>query len=180
MRALDRDLIGFLKQLSSIMPIKPGFKYAGFEDFYLKRGHLYPTAPYTGPEARAILDRLTHVTEAPAQKQCFYNAQKLAAHGDFGYAEGYVAKEGLPIALHHAWATYRGKPVDITLRDLDDPNTKDPVKLLARAAKNLTRAAYYGLAFPRAAFLRVWHTEGTARAVIEDWKRGFPLLRGSK
>ena len=180
MRGLDKDLVGFLKQLSSFMPIRPGFKYSGFEDFYLKRGHLFPHAPFTGPEAREIMRKLSTSGITPQQGQCFLNAQTLAAHGEFGYAEGYVLREGLPLAIHHAWATYKGKPVDVTLRDRDEKTTRDPAKLLARASANLARAAYYGVEFRRASFLRVWHTEGVARAVIEDYKRGFPLLRGSK
>lgn len=107
------------------------------------------------------------------------NAQKLAATGDLGYAEGYVLPKGFPLAIHHAWATYKGKPVDVTMRRGDDvADTIGPKRLLARASDNLASAAYYGVAFPRKDFLRVWHKEGIARAVIEDARRNFPLLRG--
>lgn len=180
MRQLDSDLISFMKQVASIHPERPGFKYRSFEEFYLKKGHLYPHTGYTEAEAKEILKRFARVNDPPAQKQCFYNAQKLAAFGDFQYAEGYIAIEGMPIALHHAWAVYKGKPVDVTIRREDDGMTKDPVRLLARASANLKRAAYYGVEFKRAAFLRVWNDEGIARAMVEDWKGGFALLRGKK
>jgi hypothetical protein len=178
-RQIDESLIGYLKQMAGFMPKRSGWKYSGFEDFYLKRGHLFPHAPYTDAEARAIPRKLAGQGDIPKQKECFLNAQRLAAHGDFGYAEGYVLVEGMPLAIHHAWAVLKGKPVDITLRDgaLD---TRDPVKLLERASRNLSRAAYYGVAFRRASFLRVWYTEKMARAVVDDYKRGFPLLRGER
>lgn len=180
MRGLGKDLISFMKQVASIHPKRPGFKYNSFEEFYLKRGHLFPTAPFTPAEEKYLFDRFLDLNDPPRQKQCFFNAQKLASTGELGYAEGYVAVEGMPIALHHAWAVYKGKPVDVTLRRGDDPDTIGPKKLLARASANLVRAAYYGVEFRRASFLRVWHTEGVARAVLEDYKRGFPLLRGVK
>jgi len=179
MRKLDANLISFLKQLAAIHPKRPGFKYNSFEEFYLKKGHLYPHAPYTDAEEQVIFNRLLEVPDAPTQKQCFYNAQKLAMTGELSYAEGYVLVKDLPIALHHAWAVYKGKPVDVTIRRGGDVDTKVPAKLLVRASENLSRASYFGVAFPRAAFLRVWHTEGIARAVIEDYKHNFPLLRGS-
>jgi len=181
MRVLDKNLISFMKQLAAIHPKRPGFKFSCFEDYYLKKGHLYPHAPFTPAEEKFLFNRFLELGEPPRQKQCFYNAQKLAATGDLGYAEGYVLTEGLPLALHHAWAVYKGKPVDVTIRRGDDTaDTRVPAKLLARASANLSRCAYYGVAFPRAAFLRVWHTEGIARAVIEDFRRNFPLLRGVK
>lgn len=180
-RGIDRDLISFMKQVASIHPKRPGFKFNSFEEFYLKRGHLYPHAPYTPAENKFLFDIFLGLGDAPRQKQCFFNAQKLAATGELGYAEGYIAVEGMPIALHHAWAVLNGKPVDVTIRRGDDTaDTFVPKKLLARASANLIRAAYYGVEFKRAAFLRVWHTEGVARAVIEDYKRNFPLLRGVK
>lgn len=181
MRALDKNLISMMKQIASIHPKRPGFKFNSFEEFYLKQGHLYPHTPFTTSEEKYLFGKFLEIPEPPRQKQCFYNAQKLAATEDFGYAEGYVLAEGIPIALHHAWAVYKGKPVDLTIRRGDDnADTIGPKKLLARASGNLLRCAYYGVAFKRASFLRVWHTEGIARAVIEDFKRNFPLLRGAK
>jgi len=181
MRDLDKDLIGFLKQLSKIHPKRPGWKYNSFEEFYLAQGHLYPHAPFTPLEEKFLFRQFLELQDAPRQKQCFFNAQKLAATGALGYAEGYVLSEGLPLALHHAWAVYNGKPVDVTIRRGDDTaDTIGPKKLLARASANLSRCAYYGVAFKRASFLRVWHTEGVARSVIEDYKANFPLLRGAK
>lgn len=177
-RQLNANLIHYLKQVSAMMPKRPGYKYRGFEGFYLAKGHQYPHAPYTEAEAKAIVNGIAETSFVPAIKQCFFNAQKLAALGGFGYAEGYVLTDDLPIPIHHAWAVYHGKPVDVTIRRGEDKMTKDPVKLLVRASQNVVRAAYYGVEFQKAKFLAVWHEEGTARAMVDDWKHGFPLLRG--
>jgi len=177
-RQLDENLLSYLKQVSSIYPKRPGYKYRGFEGYYLAKGRPYPYSPYTADEVKAIVRGIAEAGFAPSIKQCFYNAQKLAAFGAFGYAEGYVLADDLPIALHHAWAVYNGKPVDVTMRRGSDPQTKDPTKLLIRASQNLARAAYYGVEFPKKTFIAIWHKEGNARAVVDDWKRGFPLMRG--
>jgi len=177
-RQLDKNLVHYLKSASAMMPKRPGYKYTGMEGFYLAKGRLYPHAPYTEAEAKAIVRGISETAIVPAIKQCFFNAQKLAAFGAFGYAEGYVLTDDLPIPLHHAWAVYRGKPVDVTIRRGEDKTTKDPMKLLVRASQNVVRAAYYGVEFPKSKFLAVWSEEGTARAMVDDWKHGFPLLRG--
>jgi hypothetical protein len=179
-RLIDKHLTSYLKQVAEFMPKRPGNEYSGFEDFYLRRGRLFSHAPYTVAETKAILLKLSGERDVPKRGQCFLNAQRLAAHGAFGYAEGYTFHEGLPIAIHHAWAVHNGKPVDVTIREDGDRDTRDPVKLLERASRNLARGAYYGVSFPRASFMRIWHTEGIARAVVEDWKGRFPLLRGAR
>lgn len=171
-RTLDADLVAFMKTISSIMPPRPGLKYTTFEGYYLAEGHPYPHAPYTETEADRIEAGIVKAGIQPRIKECFYNAQSLALWGGFGYAEGYALASDLPVAIHHAWAVFDGKPVDVTLR-----REKDPPGLLQRASLNLSRVAYYGTEFPKSVIAAIWRKEKIARAVIEDWKGKFPLLR---
>lgn len=181
-RSIDKFVVQYLKQVAGIMPVRPGHKYSSFEGFYLDKGHLYSHRPYTKSDSQAIMRGIVGAGGGsfnPKIKECFYNAQQLALSrpDTFSYAEGFAYPENLPIAVHHAWAVYKDKPVDVTLRVEHGDSTADPMKLLRRASLNLRRVAYYGVEFPTNMIWNVWQSERAARPMLDDPKHGFPLLK---
>jgi hypothetical protein len=56
------------------------------------------------------------VAKMPA-KACFENAAKLTLDSDYEYYEGFGVREGLPLAVHHAWCVHYGEVIDPTWGD---------------------------------------------------------------
>jgi hypothetical protein len=87
-------------------------------------------------------------------KQCYMNAQKLINHHDamgggdeLQYCEGYIAWDGAPLPIGHAWVTINGKVVDVTLRakSKTTPHSYFGVAIAPRLlAKHQLRTGYYG------------------------------------
>jgi len=173
---LEDQLRTYLKNFADIMPKRQGFKYSGFESYYLANGHMYQREPYTRDERIAIMAMMTKMHFSPVIKQCFYNAQTMMSYG-FSYAEGYVVSDDLPIPIHHGWNVLNGKPVDLTLQRGRVRKTANPKTLLERASYNLEHFLYFGVEFPRETIMSIWRSEEIARPVVDDWKNGFPLLK---
>jgi hypothetical protein len=121
-------------------------KLTGHPSLYeivLTRGRLMEVGKLTFDEARQIAE-LAHWSGFSSVndfriKECYLNAQKLITrHNLMGggdelqYCEGYVAWEGGPLPIDHAWVTINGKVVDLTLR----------------AKSKTTPHSYYGVAIP--------------------------------
>lgn len=90
-------------------------------------------------------------------KNCYGNAAQAAlSFPELTYVEGYAT--GI-IPVEHAWCVDEsGKVVDTTWDDSQ-------------------QCAYYGVPF-RTDWLRKFLIEKTTYGVIDDWERGYPLLRG--
>jgi hypothetical protein len=70
------------------------------------------------PEVKAAIRRASFV---PRIKQCFANCQRLVLYGGLEgavYHEGVVRRPG-GAAINHGWIIWRGRLVDLTLRDAD-------------------------------------------------------------
>jgi hypothetical protein len=90
------DIKGYLETMVN------GYEQIGhpavMERFVLRNGKVFEAQPYTGKRGKP--------------KQCFQNA----THMHVGtYAEGYMWRESLPIAIHHAWRVKDGKVIDNTV-----------------------------------------------------------------
>lgn len=185
MRQIDADLEDFVRKFHEVMG-KQGarhkHKYDNMFDFLLKEGRLYDATPYTREEEGLILNAFETIGHAPQIKQCYYNSQSLGLSGALGYAEGYVAAGHVPVPLEHAWNTLpSGKAVDVTIREMGEPNTCKPKKLLERAKKNQRENAYLGVEFPSELIRKMWMETQRAMNLLEQrdvleqiFERGYP------
>lgn len=94
--------------------------YINTEEYVAKLGKGYGPAELTRAELLLLRKAVAAARRAGCQfqiKQCFYNSQMLiGGNPQIQYVEGYVMKEPLPIAIHHAWNTLNGKVIDLTMR----------------------------------------------------------------
>jgi len=94
-------------------------------------------------------------------KMCFQNAARAAGYtGKYRYAEGYALQPGL-IPTNHAWIVDENdNAIDLTWKY--NPDT-----------------TYYGIIFDTKYLWKVL-AEKETYGIIDNWKMGFPLLRGEE
>lgn len=185
LRELDRALTGYIGDFARLMAkakARRDFFYTSIFDLYLKEGVLANSEPYTRKEEDYLLKVFRHLTQAPKQKACFYNAQTIALGEDLLYAEGQVLHSELPIPIEHGWNLLpSGKAVDVTLRKRGQPDTCDPRKLLERARRNQANA-YLGLPIPAEEVRLSWAKTHMSLMLIEQrdvigriLEQGYPV-----
>lgn len=170
MRQIDQDLkhhIDAFAEFTRRMAFQG--KYASLYDLISQEGQIFSSEPYTEEEEVLLLGLFEHIYPAPRQQQCFYNSQSLAlSGGSLGYAEGYVARDQLPIAIEHGWNVLPSdKVVDLTIREEREKNTCDPMKLLLRAKRNQANA-YYGIPFSHDEIRKSWLRTKQASMLLMD------------
>ena len=147
-------------------------------------GHSKFYTPHTMPKAEK--DELLSFLKSQSKKiggyktkQCYYNSQMLMLntqhHSVFSdkikYCEGYWMREGLPIAIPHAWLIYDDQyVVDVTLTtnnsfDPRDPNLKD--RILGMFPNDWE---YYGLIIDRAEILGNLLKMGESISFLDDYR----------
>ncbi len=124
------------------------YHYASSAAFALRHGSFFRPAP--------------PMPELPKGKPncCFYNCSRVLltpAGEQYQYAEGWAGRPGG--LLHHAWLVDRhGRAMDVTC--------------------GFKRCAFYfGVVIPRDQLLAYGVDGGTSTAVLDDWKRCWPILR---
>lgn len=134
-------------------------QYSGSYDYVLDRGQRYDCSQPLTVDERAIVEHAIAKAHCGFRtKECFPNAQRLVladhkhGRGELVYVEGFAIGHGM-IPVLHAWASLRGKVVDLTWRDecfADNPKLYEQ-PLPAPAHRILGRApegfAYYGVEF---------------------------------
>lgn len=182
-RPIDGDLLDMLSAHARAARPRRGFEYASLPEALLSEGTAFPYEPYTPDEEELLLGVFGEIGRPWRPKRCFYNAQWIAIEDcRLGYAEGYVLRLGLPLALEHGWNFIpgSGKPVDVTLQGAGEKETCDPGALVARAVRNLENA-YLGVPIPKDEVRKVWVRTGRSEALlflpdvaVGIMRRGFP------
>jgi hypothetical protein len=154
-------------------------EFATQDEAVYHHGHAFSTDPLTDAERTILLDLFKGMGFVSIIKQCFRNATMLADLAEMKsvplrYAEG-TAWSLIP--FQHAWCSLNGKPIDITLREMDEGNLRNPKKLLARVERNLEETAYWGYEVPQRDRRRHLYRNMRYCPVIEDPEGDWPLLR---
>jgi len=169
MRRIDREMERQLEMLSEAMARanrNRGFKYKSLYEAQLKEGVRFSHQPYTELEREVLLDIFGSARMPWRAKQCFYNAQTLAATDErLAYAEGYVLLPSMPVPIEHAWAMLGDKPVDVTLRELGSPDRCVPEEQLDRAEQNL-KNSYVGVLIDKDEVRKSWLKTGYSNAML--------------
>jgi hypothetical protein len=80
-------------------------------------------------------------------KECYCNAATLVfQRPGLRYVEGYVWREGLPLAIQHAWCIdAKGRVIDNTLQDTERCQYMGIGVIRAELWEELQKTGYYGL-----------------------------------
>lgn len=161
-------VIDFMKMMKQMRgnQIPEGYVVSGMEDFILRYGRKYRSAPLIREEA----DVLRKVVRSGGQfvvKQCFYNAQKiaLASSGRIKYVEGMALSHFFP--MHHGWNTINDKVIDFTWRVDDQP-------VLGVIPEGWE---YWGVQISPAMILAYWKKHKESGAFLENYVEQFPIFR---
>lgn len=156
-----------------------GFIFPTHDEAIFHHGAPCPADPFTDEEREILCALFWRLPFMPKVKQCFFNATRLVdvAQGrglPIEYAEGKCLAF---IPIDHAWASLHGKPIDVTLRPIEEGNARSAKRMLARVERNLQERAYWGYTVPHGA--RWAHLARNRRycPVIEDPEGGWPLLK---
>lgn len=157
--------------------------FTNIQELILEQGVAFygPGEPLTDDEVELLLKVSRWATFK--QRECFYNAQRIAALSDqIKYWEGY-AQGSIAFPVHHAWVTINDKVVDLTWkfhgaksRVNHDPC---PDKWEDRFAVGTfpEDAVYLGVEIDASDALRRMVDRGACYSYLDDWEEGFPLLR---
>jgi hypothetical protein len=169
------------------------FKGAPFhtmEGYVLMRGQEYESSPLTDAEALWLFEVIDALGGRFPVKQCYANAQRVLLHVNDGalvepcedmkleYVEGWAM--GL-IPVMHGWLLLNGKVVDLTLR-LRKPLLRES-KVCRRRLKDRALGQfpesrqYFGVVYPTAQVAERVRETGEWGTIIDDWRRGWPVLR---
>ena len=165
--------------------------YTSLADYLLDRGHAFESKPPLTEEEFAFLTSVADYARRCEQgrvfppKQCFANAMMLTladADDRLTYCEGFAVTGLFPV--HHAWLTLDGKLVDVT-RSLRPEATQEFIDGKAPQADLKDRVLgaipegweYLGVEFQRSAVRDYIWELGQTGSLIEDYDRGFPLLK---
>jgi len=155
-----------------------GAEYLGHPDagmcaqsYFLKHGKGYPNTMMTPDERMELTEVLRRATWALEIKQCFANTQRLVMidSAEFSYAEGFALADTIP--LHHAWAVWRGRPIDVTWGIASDYDVNRKTRIIQRVLRNMLSNAYFGIEIEASRIARVWMKERCARPLLEDLLR---------
>ncbi len=178
----------YLRAWGQLLDMHPGMKRQRLKDGVLfgttdeavyHHGDPFPTDPLTDDERAVLLKLFKHLPFVSIIKQCFRNSTLLAQHArmlevPLHYAEGKCASL---IPIDHAWCSLNGKPIDITLRELNEGNIRKPEKLLARVERNLAENAYWGYEVPYRERNRHLIRNRRYCPVMDDPAGGYPLMK---
>lgn len=170
-------LIDHLNTMAGMMTNHGGtndFLYHSFYEYVAMKGTIYQSNKLTLNEWKTVNNSVLY-TEI---KQCFANCQMTVCIHDteFEYVEGYaLLNVGIPI--HHAWLSLNGKVIDPTKRLMKPFNRKIfRNKVMGTFPRNQC-FEYIGVTFDRSFLRKRAFEDGEWSSVIDDWKRGFPVLK---
>jgi len=154
-------------------------RYLCFEDFVLKHGREYTSAPLTSDQRKYVLACAKRYGRPFEVKQCFYNSQLLMLFGGdndnrLTYCEGFGWRF---IPCLHGWLVLDGQHVIDTTWRMDKPMGKGPLANRALGAWNDERA-YFGVTFSREYVRRYVLDRKHGGSLIDDFKGNYPLLMG--
>ena len=162
----------------SMGPRPERFAYHCIEEYILKNGKAYTSAPLTREERGILNHVLDHCPVKRFQiKQCFYNSQTLILSdfsGTLTYVEGYVVREGLGIPVQHGWIDINGKVIDLTLRTDSKKRGVLGNRVLGAFPEG---RLYYGAKFNTQLVRHMMLDRGWAGSLLDDWENDFPLLK---
>lgn len=156
--------------------------FISVEDFTASRGQSWCSSVMTPDQVDAVKRSVAASRCQLRQRECFYNAQRVVLadrSGRLAYAEGMALPQCIPFPVHHGWIVVDGSVVvDLTWRK-DAPSTGVP-KRLSNRIWGEHNSAYIGSTFPRDAVLDYMLENKALGSLLDDPKRGWPYLKGSK
>jgi len=142
---LEPGLTNYIKGIKYLKRDNP--EYVAYYDFILNNSKEKKRGPLT-EEAEKELQNLG---KYPI-KECYRNAQTLSiCNKDIKYIEGWVEPTDIPIPIEHAWNEYKGKIIDVTLkqRNATDFSIWDVSELRKELAERTHEdATYLGVEIP--------------------------------
>jgi hypothetical protein len=111
-------VIDHLREIAPLFQVyvrPPGLTHTAPQEYVLEHGHEFTSARLTRDERR-IVGRVLDCIDDPRAKQCYRNAQALVLADEtrtLRYCEGYAISD-VRIVAAHAWASIRGKVIDVT------------------------------------------------------------------
>jgi len=180
----------FMRLTAGMLQVKarPGFDYSSVYEYVLKNGQDYSSQVMTDIEVKRLERAVKRYRRDFPIKQCFYNSQMLLTFGfdqsdenDVFYVEGY---SNAIIPIQHGWLSLNGKVIDLTMRlnKFDGPFTR---KLKSNKFKDRVigefpdNREYFGVKFTRSQVQQFMLQTETAGSMIDDWERGYPLLKSA-
>ena len=149
---------------------RPDWLYAGPADYVLANGRFGAGGDLSESAARVMADCIGAADIRP--RQCFANAQALATvafEAGAVYVEGYARRADVPIPILHAWVEVEGVVIDPTW--IEEHRRGSNLGVLPEGWE------YLGVPFDTMTIVRRIEALGEGSSLIDDWKRGWPLLR---
>ena len=164
----------YLEELRGFMAARrpPGFRYSCIHDYVLENGRNFESASLTAEQSELVGSIVARMSEAAIPKQCFYNAQILAMafwSERVSYVEGFAICS-IPIPIHHGWVSVDGKVIDVTWKE-------DGLPIIGEFPEG---RGYYGASVSNEFISDRCAELGVAGTVLDDFERGFPLLKGAR
>jgi hypothetical protein len=147
--------------------------------YVLRHGREYESLMLTPDEMARALRAIDRAGSGRSwrTRQCFWNAQRIVLYGEdagLRYVEGYVLPRDGGGLIYHAWATLDGKVLDLTLRR---KKPRGRGRFRDRVLGAFDDRAYFGVEIPAEDARDLLVETGNAGPLLDDWKRGWPLLR---
>lgn len=156
----------------------PPGPYMCAEDYVLKCGQPYESAPLTPEEQDYILEVVRRYRKRMPRRECYSNSQMILLLADFERRLTYV--EGFALALiplMHGWLDLNGKVIDVTLRHKPRRNRS---ALRDRVLGDWTdERQYHGVRLSTEYVRRKIVEREASGTLIDDWGQHWPLLTGA-
>ena len=145
------------------------YLYKGVEDMLLQHGRQFKSQPLNDEEMNVLRVILEDCKQYKA-KQCYYNAQRIAAFsdGNISYIEG-VAFSGI-IPCDHAFNAINGKVADFTWAAVNK-NKKPILGVIPDGWE------YWGVELGADEIERYWNKYGMSDSFLQNYRENYPLLK---
>lgn len=155
-----------------------GWAHSSLYDYFVKNGRTLVSAKPSKAYRQYVWECVRYIK--PEVKQCFANAQRLvSSYPEYTYWEGYVVVDKLPLPILHGWVTGQDNGKDVLI----DPTLKFDFQKRYSLSNILigpsSEREYFGVPFPTKEILDRMRQTLEYGSLVDDWKRGFPLLRGA-
>ena len=163
---MNENLKGYLVAVSEMQNKCSNGAHSGLEGIYLNEGKEFSKRPLTPQDEIELLEFVKN--SKYKQKECWKNATKIALDSTdtIKFCEGFGVSHRIPIPIHHAWISFKGRAIDVTWGK--EHVISSDANILKRIKKNIAESEYFGVEITKSELIECIHETMVYDSVVRN------------